>query len=229
MAMFVLIAGGGRTATQLASMLISQDHKVHLIEHRREVLTHLHREIPTELIYEGNPTDPNVLEQAGIEKADVLAACTSCDEDNLVIGYLAKTRYNVPRVIARVNHPKNAWLFDRKFHIDVAVNQAQILSTLIEEEMSLGDMMVLLKLRRGRFALVEERIPPGAFAVGKSIQEIDFPRNSVIAAIIRGGRIVVPRGTTQFEAGDEVLALVASEAAEEFAKLFAPPPSSAHR
>jgi trk system potassium uptake protein TrkA len=220
--MFVLIAGGGRTAAHLAALLVSQNHEVRLIEHRREVLSQLHRELPTEVIFEGLPTDPDVLEQAGIGNAEVLAACTGSDEDNLVICHFAKTCYKVPRVIARVNHPKNAWLFDRKFSVDVAVNQAQILSNLIEEEMSLGDMMVLLKLRRGRFALVEERIPPGAIAVGKAIKDIDLPKNAIIAAIIRGGRIVVPRGTTEFEVGDEVLALVASESTDDLARLFSP-------
>src|SRR5512142_1816684 len=138
--MFVIIAGGGRTGAQLGLMLVSQNHKVHLVDNRRDVLSRIHRELPTEVIYEGSPIDPHVLEQAGIREAQVLAAVTTSDEQNLALCYFARTRFNIPRTIARVNNPKNAWLFDEKFHVDVAVNQAELMARLIEEEMSMGDM-----------------------------------------------------------------------------------------
>lgn len=225
--MFVLIAGGGRTATHLASLLLARQHEVRLLEHRREVLARVHHELPTEVIYEGNPIDPQVLEQAGIGQAKVLAACTSVDEDNLALCYFARTRYNVPRIIAWVNNPRAAWLFDEKFHVDVALNQAQIFSSLIEEEMSLGDMMTLLKLRRGRYSLVEEKIPPGASALGIAIKDLTLPANSVIATIIRHGQILIPRGDTRFEIGDEVLAIADREGAEGLAQLFGRPDTHA--
>lgn len=221
--MFVLIAGGGRTAAHLATLLVAQQHEVHLIEHRREVLTRLHHELPTEVIYEGNAIDPRVLEQAGIQRAKVLAACTGSDADNLALCFFARTRYNVPRIIAWINNPRTAWLFDQKFHVDVALDQAQILASLIEEEMSLGDMMTLLKLRRGRYSLVEEKIPKGARAVGMAIKDLPLPPNCVIATIIRHGQILMPRGVTQFEVGDEVLAIVDDKGAEELASLFGRP------
>jgi trk system potassium uptake protein TrkA len=221
--MFVLIAGGGQTAAQLATLLVAQRHEVRLIEDRPRVLSYIHRELPTEVIYEGNATDPAVLEQAGIQRAKVLTACMPVDADNLALCYLARTRYGVPRTIARVNNPRNAWLFDGKFHVDVALNQAGILSSLIEEEMSLGEMMTLLKLRRGRYSLVEEKIPEGASAAGRLIKDLSFPPNSVIAAIIRRGQIVIPHGSTQFEVGDEVLAIVDPLAARELAILFGRP------
>jgi trk system potassium uptake protein len=221
--MFVLIAGGGLTAAHLATLLVQQNHHVRLIEHRREVLTSLHRELPTEVIYEGMSTDPQVLEQAGIREADVLAACTSNDVENLVLCFFGRTRYHVPRTIARINNPRNAWLFDQKFHVDVALNQAEILATLIEEEMSLGDMMILLQLRRGRYSLVQERVHEAAAAVGIALKDLPLPPNSVIAAILRQDQILIPRGITQFQAGDEVLAIVAREAAEELARLFGSP------
>ena len=165
--MFVLIAGGGRTGAQLASLLVAQSHEVHLIEHRREVLAHIHRELPTEVIHEGNATEPEVLERAGIMRAQVLAASMGGDADNLSLCFLARERYRIPRTIACINNPRNAWLFDKKFHVDVALNQADILASLIEQEMSLGDMMTLLKLRRGRFrfvsAIVDVRIAPNWF------------------------------------------------------------------
>lgn len=227
--MFVLIAGGGLTAAHLATLLVQQNHQVRLIEHRREVLTSLHRELLTEVIYEGVPTDPQVLEQAGIRDADVLAACTSNDVENLVLCFFGRTRYHVPRTIARINNPRNAWLFDQKFHVDVALNQADILATLIEEEMSLGDMMILLRLRRGRYSLVQEKVHELAPAVGVVLKDLHLPPNSVIAAILRQNEMLIPRGITQFQAGDEVLAIVDREAAEELARLFGDPQIVAER
>jgi trk system potassium uptake protein TrkA len=224
--MFVLIAGGGRTGTQLASLLCAQNRRVRLIEHRHDVLARIHRELPTEVIYEGMPTDPNVLELAGIREAEALAACTTSDADNLALCYMARVCYSVPRTIARINNPRTAWLFDKKFHVDVAVNQAAILSSLIEEEMSLGDMMTLLKLRRGQYSLVEEKIPAGAKAIGIAIKDLKLPEQCVIAAIIRHGQIIIPRGISQLEAEDEVLAVVGPGAAEELAALFARPAPS---
>jgi len=227
--MLVLIAGGGRTGTQLATLLVAQDHQVRLIENRREVLARIHHELPTEVIYEGIPTEPTVLEQAGIRQAQALAACTTSDADNLALCFLARSCYQVPRTIARINNPRAAWLFDQKFHVDVALNQAAILASLIEEEMSLGDMMTLLKLRRGQYTLVEEKIPEGARAVGVAIKDLALPDQCVIAAIIRKGQIVIPRGITQFEVGDEVLAVIGPGVAEELAALFARPGNKNNR
>jgi trk system potassium uptake protein TrkA len=107
--------------------------------------------------------------------------------------------------------------------VDVALNQAQILASLIQEEMSLGDMMTLLKLRRGRYSLVEQKIPPSAPAVGRAIQELALPPQSVIAAVIRGGEILMPRGALRFASNDEVLAIVDPQAAEALAVLFSEP------
>jgi trk system potassium uptake protein len=221
--MFVLIAGGGRTASQLANLLLGEKHEVRVVEARPDVLAHLHRELPTEVIQVGDATNPHVLEQAGIREAQVLAACTPQDADNLVLCFLARTRYQVPRIIAQINNPRNAWLFDSKFHVDVALNQSEILSRLIEEEMSMGDMMTLLKLRRGEYSIVEEKIPPGAKAVGLALQELNLSQRCNIAAIIRKGEMVVPRGSTVLEQGDEVLAIADRAGAEELAALLAPP------
>lgn len=221
--MFVIVAGGGRTAARLATLLIAQGHEVHVIEDQREVLAHLHHELPTEAIYEGRPVDPNVLERAGIERADALAACMHNDADNLVVCYLARTRYNVPRTIARVNNPRNAWLHDDKFHVDVALNHAEVLASLIEEEMSLGDMMTLAKLRRGRYSLVAEKIPAGARAIGVAIKDLALPKECVIAAIIRKGEMLLPSGSTVLEAGDEVLSITDRPGQDELSLLFSAP------
>ena len=218
--MNVLIAGGDPTGAQLASLLLEQKHDVCIIENRREVLDQLHLELPTEVIYEDSSTDLKVLEDAGIRSVDVLVACTSNDADNLVLCYLASRLYRVPRTIGRINNPRHAWLFNEKLHVDVALNVSSILAHLIEEEMSLGDMMTLLKLRRGQYSLVEVVIPPRARAVGASIKDLPLPDRCVIVAILRKGEMVVPRGATMMEVGDEVLAITDNVGQEQLAELF---------
>ncbi len=221
--MFVFIAGGGRTGAQLAAQLIEQKYQVRLVEHRPDLLTLLHHEIPTEVIYEGPATDPNVLKQAGLEKANVLVACTNDDAANLVICYLARTLFKVNRTIARINNPRNAWLFDKNFHVDETIDQADVMAHLIQEEMSLGDMMTLLKIRRGRYALVEEKVPVGARAVGMALKDLGLPDQCVIAAIIRDGQVTLPRGNSKLEEHDEVLAITDTVGAQQLAELLAPP------
>ncbi|MFN3742851.1 MAG: potassium channel family protein [Anaerolineales bacterium] len=220
--MFVCIAGGGRTGSRLAYLLHREGHSVRVIESRSDLLSHLHHELPTESIYHGDPCNPSDLEEAGLGRANVLVACTSDDAANLVVCYLGRSLFHVPRTIARVNNPHNAWLFNEKFHVDVALSQADILAHLIQEEMSLGDMMTLLKLRRGRYSLVEEKVPAGAKAIGIPIKDLGLPEECVIAAIIRRGKICLPRGNSTFEEGDEILAVTSPEAAVELAKLLCP-------
>ena len=221
--MFVFIAGGGRTGAQLAKQLLEQNHQVRLIEHKRELLNLLHRELPTEIIYEGSATDPNILKLAGLDKANVLVTTGSDDATNLVICYLARTLFKTRRTIARINNPLNAWLFDDGFHVDETINQADVMAHLIQEEMSLGDMMTLLKLRRGRYSVVEEKVPAGAKAIGTKIKDLGLPDQCIVAAIIRHGQITLPRGISTLEEGDEVLAVTDAEGAKELARLLEPP------
>ena len=221
--MYVCIAGGGRTGAQLATHLLNENYEVRLIENRRELLARLHRELPTEVIFEGNATDPDVLRSAGLSEAHALVACTNDDPANLVICYLARTIFNVRRTIARVNNPRSAWLFDDHFHVDVKLDQANVFAHLIQEEMSLGDMMTLLKLRRGRYSLVEEKVPPGARAVGVALKDLGLPDECVVAGIIRNGKIILPRGSTTLNEGDEVLAVTDAEGAHQLSHLLEPP------
>jgi trk system potassium uptake protein TrkA len=166
-----------------------------------------------------------MLELAGIRECQVIAACTTVDADNLVLCYMARDRYGVPRTIARINNPRNAWLFDRKFHVDVAINQADLMAKLIAEEMSLGDMMTLVKLRKGEVALVEEKISPAAPAVGRMVRDLELPANCTLAAIIRKDEVLAVRGETVLRAGDEILAVVASRQQAALAALLGRPDS----
>jgi len=227
--MFVVIAGGGRTGTYLAGVLLAQEQEVRLIEHRKDLLGRVHQELPSEVVYEGNPSRPDVLERAEIRRADVLVACTDSDADNLAICYVGRACYDVPRIIARINNPRSGWLFDDKFHVDVAVNHTEILASLIVEEMSLGDMVTLVKLRRGNYSLVAEKIAPGAKAIDVAVKDLALPPHCVIAAIIRRGEVVVPRGVTTFEVDDEVLAVTDQPGESELVKLFTPPNHTTHR
>lgn len=221
--MYVIIIGGGRTGSHLASLLHAQGHEVRLIEDRLEVLANAHHELPTEIIYEGDGTDPQVLEAVEVQRANVVAAVSADDADNLVAASLARHQYRVGRVIGRVNNPRNAWLFTPEFGVDVALNQADIMSRLIEEEMSPGDMMTMLKIRRGKYSIVEEKIDTGAPAIGMAIKDMQLSANCVISGIIRHGEIVLPRGTTTLEEDDEVLALVDEKSREELARILTRP------
>jgi len=221
--MFVIIVGGGNTGSQLAKFLLEAGHTVRVIEERPAVLEKLASEIPQEIIITGDGSSPVVLEKVGIHKAQVLVAVTGSDETNLVVTSLGRFEFNVPRVIARINNSKNAWLFTPEMGVDVSLNQAEILARLSAEEMSIGDMMTMLKLRRGKYSLVEEKIAPGAIAIGVAIKDLSLPPNCIISGIIRGGEIVLPRGVTALEEGDEILALVDDTAREQLDKILGRP------
>lgn len=221
--MFVLIAGGGRTGAQLAALLLSENYRVRLVEHRPEILAHLHQELPTESIYEGNPNDPDVLEAAGIRQAHAVAATTTDDAANLCLCFMARSIFGVPRTIARVNNPRNAWLFAEKFHVDVALTQANVLAHLIQEEVSLGDMMTLFKIRRGKYAVVEEKVPAGAKGIGIQLKDMGLAEHCVVAAIIRDGKMTLPRGDSSLQENDEIIAVASPEGTQKLAELLAHP------
>jgi trk system potassium uptake protein TrkA len=159
---------------------------------------------------------------AGIHKANVVAAVTGSDETNLAVCSLARMEFKVPRVIARVNNPKNAWLYTPEMGVDVALNQADLIARLIAEEMSLGDMLTLQKLRKGFYSLVEEKVHPDSVANGQAVGDLDFPQHCVLTAIIREGELIVPRGDTVFQTADEVLAVVHSAEKSQLAAILGP-------
>lgn len=218
--MFVIVVGGGNTGSQLAKFLLDAGHTVRVIDERPAVLEKLGTEILQTMIINGDGSSPTVLEKAGIQRAQVLAAVTGSDETNLVVTSLGKFEFNVPRVIARINNSKNAWLFTPEMGVDVSLNQAEILAKLTVEEMSMGDMMTMLKIRRGKYSIVEEKIAPTAPARGKALKDLALPHNCVISGIIRHGEMIMPSGATILEEGDEILALVDDAARGQLAVLL---------
>jgi trk system potassium uptake protein len=221
--MYVIIVGGGRTGMQLAKTLIAEGQTVKVIENRPAILERLQIELPSGSVVAGDGSSPAILEKAGIEQAQVLAAVTGNDEDNLVITTLARFEFRIPRTIARVNNPKNAWLFNEEMGVDVALNQTDILAKMVAEEMSLGDMLTLLKLRKGEYSIVEEKVHGEASVAGKALREIQLPPECVFVAILRKGRLIVPRGDTILQPVDEVISLVHSSHVKELANLLGPP------
>ncbi|PWR69754.1 potassium channel family protein [Methanospirillum stamsii] len=220
MSLSVLIAGGGKVGTYLAKILLSGGHQVTILEGDKEDYGRLQHEFPDSLLKFGDPTSPFQLQDAGIKSVNVVAAVTRSDEINLVIASLAKFEFRVKRTIARVNIPKNSWLFTREMGVDVTVNQADIMAHLIAREMSVGDMMTMLKLRTGEYSLVENIVADSSEVVGRAIKDIPFPQECVISAILRNGKIVIPRGNVILSPGDEVLAVMNESSIEKMQKLL---------
>jgi trk system potassium uptake protein TrkA len=160
------------------------------------------------------------LAKAEVDKADVVAAVTGEDEDNLVISLLAKQEFEVPRVVARVNNPKNHWMFNEMWGVDVSVSTPHLLTALVEEAVSVGSLVRLLSFERGRAGLVEVTLAPGSPAIDKEIVELGFPRDSTVVAILRQDHVVVPRGDTPLLEGDEVLVLVTPESEDAVRQLL---------
>jgi trk system potassium uptake protein len=222
-ALTVLVVGGGRVGLALARLLTAADHDVVVVERRAEQAATLAAAVPAARVVVGDGTDPAMLEAAGVRVVDVVAAVTGEDAVNLVVTTLGRNEFDVPRTIARIVDPAHAWLFDAATGVDVAVDQADLLAGLIAEEMSLGDVATLLKLRRGDFSLVEERVAPGAAAVGRSVAELGLPAACVLVAVLRGEAVLPAHGEVRFEVGDEVLAVVHAGAVGALAEALGRP------
>lgn len=207
MVLSVLIAGGGKVGMYLAKILLTEGHRVTILEDNKNDLDKLRKEFSSSHLIEGNPTNPHDLSVAGISSVDVVAAVTRFDETNLVITSLAKFEFKVKRTIARVNIPKNAWLFTKEMGVDVTVNQADFMAHLIAREMTVGDMMTMLKLRTGDYSLIENKVTSGSSASGKAIKDLHLPQECVLSAIIRNNQLVIPRGNIILHPGDDVLAV----------------------
>jgi trk system potassium uptake protein TrkA len=220
--MEVLIVGGGKIGAYLTGLLLEGGHQARLIEVDPARFERLSHTLPAGSVVHGNGTDPDVLESAGVRRAGTVVAVTDRDETNLVVTNLAKFEFEVPRTIGRVNNPKNRWLYIDDMGVDVALDQADIIGHIVAEEMSLGEMTTLLKLRRGQYALVEERVHPASVAAGRSVGELQLPVECALVGVLRGATLLMPHGDTILLAEDEVLAVVHTEVAPVLAHLLGP-------
>jgi trk system potassium uptake protein len=208
----VVISGAGAVGRHLASDLHARGHDVTLIEQEPSHLEVAKEWAPDVNFLLGDACEPWVLENADLKAADVVVAATGDDEDNLVTALLAKQEFAVPRVLARVNHPRNEWLFTEQWGVDVAVSVPHLLTALVEEAVTVGDLVRLLRLEGGRIAIVEMTIPEGSPNDGRAIYELRIPTDSAIVAVLREGHVVIPQPETVIAAGDEVIALASVDA-----------------
>ncbi len=214
--MRVVIAGAGNVGTAIATDLHAVGHDVLVIEQDPDLLAKLRPTLDVGWL-EGDACEVNTLriadlaKSAGFGDSDVVVAATGDDEDNLVVSLLAKTEFAVPRVVARINHPKNQWLFNETWGVDVSVSTPALLTALVEEAVSVGSLVRLLQFEGGDAHLVEVRLADNSPAAGRPLAELSVPRDASIVAVVRAGRVVIPRGDTVMQVGDEVVVLVTGD------------------
>jgi len=218
--MNVIIIGGGQVGSYIASLLLFNKYNVKIIDNREHIIEKLKKELPAESVIFGNGTDPNILEAAGINKADVLVAVTGADETNLVASTLAKFEFGVPRVVGRVNNPKNAWLFNIQMGVDVNLNQADILGHMVIEEMDLRNIFTLLKLSMGTYSIIRTVVEDQSLAIGKAVKDLNFPTESRLILLSRDKNVILPVGDTIIEQGDIILALANEETQVKINEMF---------
>ena len=209
--MYVVIAGGGKVGRYIATELLEDGHAVTIVERVEARCEQLLRDYNL-LVIHGDACDVRYLEQARLERADVFVATTGDDDDNFVACQLARTTYDVPRVISRVNTPRNEEIFAR-LHIE-AVSTTTLISRLIREEVTVGELIHLYTLRRGKANLVELDIGPDDQPDTRPIAELDLPKESVLVCIFRGEETIIPHGDTRIQPGDQVIALTTPELEE---------------
>ena len=214
--MKVSIAGGGVVGRSIARDLVRNSHEVLIVEQDTALVARQSASEEQSGIkwIAGDACEVSTLHEAGFGEADVVVAATGDDEDNLVVSLLSKQEFAVPRVIARVNHPKNEWLFNETWGVDVSVSTPHLMTALVEEALSVGTLVRLLHFAEGRAGLVEVTLAEASPAAGKSIAELGMPRDSSIVAIIRDRKVIVPRGDTDLIPGDEVIVLIAEDSEE---------------
>jgi trk system potassium uptake protein len=224
----VAISGAGKVGRAIARDLIAQGHDVLLIDKDKEVLRGSTIEGAKVLL--GDTCEPSILDKAGLADCQVLVAATGDDKVNLVVSLLAKTEFGVPRVVARVNHPKNEWMFGEAWGVDVAVSTPRMLTALVEEAVSVGDLIRLMTFRKSDADLVEITLPAVSEVVGERVGDVAWPADTALVAILRDDRVIAPSRDDTLEAGDELLFVASTDQEEDLARLLggrAPLPQSA--
>lgn len=211
--MRIAIAGAGSVGRSIAAELVDNGHQVMLIDRSAAAIT-------PELIeaaewVQADACELASLEEAGLHTCDVVIACTGDDKANLVLALLAKTEFAVDRVVGRVNDPRNEWLFNESWGVDVAVSTPRILAALVEEAVTVGDLVRLFTLRQGQANLVEMTLAADAAIAGRPVRDLKLPTDAALVTILRGGRVIVPQPDEPLESGDELLFVASPEVEDE--------------
>ena len=217
--MRVAIAGAGNVGRSIASELLENGHEVLLIEREPKALKK--QTVPNADWLLADACELDSLEEARLQDCSVVVAATGDDKVNLVVSLLAKTEYGVPRVVARINHPKNEWLFSEAWGVDVAVSTPRLLAALVEEAVTVGDLVRLMSFRRGEANLVEVTLPPDAPLSGHRVGDITWPSDVTLVAILRDNRVITPTADDPLESGDELMFLASPEMEHELHDLIA--------
>ena len=229
--MRVSIAGGGVVGRSIARDLMRNGHDVLIVDQDPNLVrrqTSADGSSPLDVSsagpgvrwFAGDACEVSTLHAAGFGEADVVVAATGDDEDNLVVSLLSKQEFAVPRVIARVNHPKHEWLFNESWGIDVSVSTPHLITALVEEALSVGTLVRLLHFAEGKAGLVEVTLADDSPAASRAISDLGMPRDSSVVAVIRDRRVVVPRGDTVLYRGDEVIALVTEDSEDSVRRVL---------
>ncbi len=219
--MKVAIAGAGNVGRSIARELTDNGHEVLLIEREHKALKTA--SVPQAQWLLADACELASLEEAHVQDCDVVIAATGDDKVNLVVSLLAKTEYGVPRVVARINHPKNEWMFNEAWGIDVAVSTPRLLSALVEEAVTVGDLVRLLSFRRGEANLVEVTLPAETALAGSRVGSVTWPQDVALVAILRDNRVIVPSPDDPLEGGDELMFVTAPEMESALHDLLLPP------
>jgi trk system potassium uptake protein len=209
----VAIAGAGNVGRSIAQELIENGHHVLLIERQPAMLRP--ERVPTAEWILADCCELASLQEADLNNCDVVVAATGDDKVNLVLSLLAKTEFAVPRVVARVNRAENEWLFTEQWGVDVAVSKPRLMAALVEEAVTVGDLVRLMTFRQSQANLVEITLPPEAPYVGRTVRDVPLPRDSVLVAILRGKRVVTPSADDPLEAGDELIFVCTAEVEDD--------------
>lgn len=217
--MNIVISGAGNVGRFMAKDLLRLGHKVILIDQDGDLIRRHRSRIDCTWV-QADATEPLTLKGAGLGTCDVMVAATGDDKVNLVASLLAKQEFGIKRVVARVNHPNNEWLFNESWGVDAAVSPPHLLTSLVEEAVVVGDLVTLLRLEHGKVLLVEVTLAENAPVVGKVLAEVNWPRDCALVAIVRAGHVIVPRDETPLMVGDELLALATDETTGELEMLL---------
>lgn len=203
--MYIVVVGAGKVGYFLAKRLSVSNHIVSIVDKDKTICEEIARELEA-MVINGDGCEPRILEEAGIGRADVVAAVTGDDEDNLIICQLAREKFNVRRTVGRVNNPENEHTFS-ELGVDVPIDSTKIIAKIIEEEVSFSDFVNLMSFKRGKLSIVRVDLPNDSPVINQQIQDIQWPESSVLVSILRQDEVLIPKGNTMLKPGDDVIAI----------------------